>query len=156
MKLDLTKAQYKEILKLVMLGTEVKTTALEAIDEPVEGADALQQYLLDHVEDFELDELVRKSGGQTLPGEKLLHEVDHILHHYDDDTFWFTLETELGQRDFYESLDFKAHRALKEGDGGLPDAVHEFYEKYADEFERHGADRLRIVAKASAKQRQEE
>ena len=149
MKIELSKAQYKELLKLAMLGTEVKMTALEALGESSEGADALEKYLLEHVEDFELDELVRKTGKETLPSEKLLHEIDHILHDYDDDTFWFSLETELGQRDFYESLSFKEHRALKEGDGALPDAVNEFYEKYADEFERHGADRLRVVSKTA-------
>ncbi len=147
MKIELTKAQYRELLKLVLIGTEVKMSALEATEQSTEGADALETYLLEHVEDFELDELVRKSGKETLPSEKLLHEIDHVMHDYDDDAFWFSLETELGQRDFYESLDFKSHRALKEGDGELPEAVYEFYEKYRDEFERHGTDRLRIVSK---------
>ena len=86
MKLDLTKAQYKELLKLVMLGTEVKMTALEAMGEPHEGVDALETYLLEHVEDFELDELVRKTGDETLPSEKLVHEIDHLMYHYDDDS----------------------------------------------------------------------
>ena len=145
MKLDLTKAQYKELLKLVMLGTEVKMTALEAMGEPHEGVDALETYLLEHVEDFELDELVRKTGDETLPSEKLVHEIDHLMYHYDDDSFWFALETELGQRDFYESLSFNERRALKESNEPLPEEVVEFYEKYADEFERHGTERLRLV-----------
>lgn len=145
MKLDLTKVQYKELIRLVMLGTEVKMTALEAMGQPHEDADALETYLLEHVEDFELDELVRKVGDETLPSEKLVHEIDHLMHHYDDDSFWFALETELGQRDFYESLSFNERRALKESDGQLPEEVTEFYEKYATEFERHGTDRLRLV-----------
>lgn len=145
MKIELSKTQYKELLKLAMIGTEVKTTALEAMGESIEGVDGLLRYLCSNVEHFELDELVRTVGGEKIPSEKLLHEIDHILHDYDDDTFWFSLETELGQRDFYESLSFKEHRALKEGNDPLPDEVHDFYEKYADEFERHGADRLRVV-----------
>jgi hypothetical protein len=145
MKIELSKTQYKELLKLVMIGTEVKTTALEAMGESAEGVDALQRYLFSQVEQFELDELVRLAGTEKLPSEKLLHEIDHILHDYDDDTFWFSLETELGQRDFYESLTFQEHRALKEGNDPLPEEVNDFYEKYSEEFERHGADRLRVV-----------
>ena len=145
MKIDLTKEQYKALIKLVMLGTNVETSVLEARGEPYEKVYDLEDYLLARVDKFELDALAEKENGEIFPSKKLEKDVDRTMREYDDDTFWYKLETELGQRDFYETLSFKDMRAIKEGENEMPDTVSEFYEKYADEFDRHRVDRLRIV-----------
>ena len=145
MKIDLTKEQYKLLLKLVMLGTNVEATVLESRGEPYEKVYDLEDYLLARVDKFELDAMAEEENGEIFPSKKLEKDVDRTMREYDDDTFWFKLETELGQRDFYETLDFKEMRAIKEGETELPETVSEFYEKYADEFDRHRIDRLRIT-----------
>jgi hypothetical protein len=145
MKIEFTKDQYKSLIRLVMLGTNVETSVLESRGEPYEKIYDLEDYLLARVEKFELDVLVEKENDEIFPSKKLENDVDRIMREYDDDTFWFKLETELGQRDFYETLSFKDMRSIKEGEAPMPDGINEFYEKYADEFDCHRIDRLRIV-----------
>jgi hypothetical protein len=145
MKIEFTKEQYKALIKLVMLGTNVESSVLEARGEDYEKVYDLEDYLLARAEKFELDTLIEKEAAEIFPSKKLEADVDRTMREYDDDTFWFKLETELGQRDLYETLSFKDMRAIKEGERPMPDAVNEFYEKYADEFDRHRIDRLRIV-----------
>lgn len=145
MKIDFTKEQYKLLIKLVMLGTNVEAAVLEARELPYEKVYDLEDYLLARVDKFELDALAEEEDGRIFPSRKLEKEVDRTMREYDDDTFWLKLETELGQRDFYETLSFKEMRAIKEGETEMPETVKEFYEKYADEFDRHKIDRLRIV-----------
>jgi hypothetical protein len=146
-KIDFTKEQFRQLIRLVMLGTNVDTAVLEERGQPFDHVYALEDYLLDKAHDFELDGMVEKVDGEMFPSKKLEAETERIMREYDDDTFWFKLETELGQRDFYETLSFKELRAIKEGQEPMPEAVKEFYEKYAEEFSRHRADRLRIVTK---------
>lgn len=145
MKIDFTKEQYKLLIKLVMLGTNVEAAVLEAREEPYEKVYDLEDYLLARVDKFELDAMAEEEDGRIFPSRKLEKDVDRTMREYDDDTFWIKLETELGQRDFYETLSFKEMRAIKEGETELPDVVNEFYDKYADEFDRYKIDRLRIV-----------
>ena len=145
MKIEFTKDQYKALIRLVMLGTNVETAVLESRGEPYEKVYDLEDYLLARVEKFELDALAEKEGDEIFPAKKLEDEIDRLMREYDDDTFWYKLETELGQRDFYETLSFKDMRSIKEGETEMPESVIEFYEKYADEFDRHRVDRLRIV-----------
>lgn len=145
MKIDFTKEQYKLLIKLVMLGTNVEAAVLEAREQPYEKVYDLEDYLLARVDKFELDALAEEEDGTIFPSKKLEKDVDRTMREYDDDTFWLKLETELGQRDFYETLSFKDMRAIKEGETEMPESVKDFYEKYADEFDRHKIDRLRIV-----------
>ncbi len=145
MKIEFSKEQFKALVRLVMLGTNVETSVLEDRGQPFDHIYDTEDYLLTKVHDFELDGMVEKSESNFTASKKLEAETERIMREYDDDTFWFKLETELGMRDFYETLDFKELRAIKEGQTPLPENVNEFYEKYADEFSRHRADRLRIV-----------
>ena len=145
MKIEFTKEQYRALVKLVMLGTNVEATMLESRGESYDKVYDLEDYLLARVEKFELDAMAETEDGQIFPSRKLEKDVDRTMREYDDDTFWYKLETELGQRDFYETLSFKDMRAIKEGEVEMPESVTEFYEKYADEFDRHRVDRLRIV-----------
>ncbi len=145
MKIEFSKEQFRSLIRLVMLGTNVETAVLEDRAQPFDHIYDMEEYLLGKAHDFELDGMVEKTDGEFFPSEKLETETERLMREYDDDTFWFKLETELGMRDFYETLSFKDLRAIKEGETPVPDAVNEFYEKYADEFSRHRADRLRIV-----------
>jgi hypothetical protein len=149
MKIEFSKGQFRELIRLVMLGANVETSVLEEREEPYEHVYDLEEYLLSKADDFELDGMVEKKAGEFFPSKKLEADTERIMREYDDDTFWFKLETELGQRDFYETLSFKELRAIKEGQVPMPDAVKELYEKYADEFDRYRISRLRIVAKAA-------
>ncbi len=147
MKIDLTKEQLRELIKLVMLGANVEDTVAEMHGEPFSAAGPIEDLLLGLAADEGIETLAAREGGRPMPAKRLLGEIERIMREYDDDTFWWKLETELGLRDFYETLNFKEMRAIKEGDQAMPEIVHEFYEKYADEFESYGADRLRIVPK---------
>ncbi len=148
MKIELTKDELRQLLVLVMLGANVETTVLEMHGQPFSMAYTLEDKLLGLAADEGLSAVAeRDPEGRPMPSRRLAGEIERVMREYDDDTFWFKLETELGLRDFYETLDFKELRAIKEGDQPMPEAVYEFYEKYAEEFENYGADRLHIVPK---------
>ena len=128
-----------------MLGSRVKEEVLEARGLPFVQALAMQEYLLSNVETFELDEMVEDVAGSFAPAEKVSSEIESMMNEYDEEAFWSELETRLGQRDFYATLDPAERKDLEtEGDKWLPEEVHEYCEKYAQEFDTHGLDRLRI------------
>ncbi len=150
MKIELSKEELRQLIVLTMLGANIETTVLEMHGQPFSLAYALEDKLLALAADEGLSAMAeRTADGRPVPSRRLAGEIERVMREYDDDTFWFKLETELGLRDFYETLDFKEMRAIKEGDEPMPESVHEFYEKYADEFEQYGADRLRIVSKST-------
>lgn len=149
MKINLTKAQYRDILALVMLGTHIKESIMELRDEDWKKARDIEKFLLSHASDFGADDIVEKYRGEIVPTNDFCLEIEDMEEEHDDDAFWFTLSNRLGQRDFYESLTAEEKKKIAAGDGWLPDSVLAFYEKYEDEFDAHDIDHLRIVEKSS-------
>lgn len=144
MNLNLTKEQFEELLQLVHLGGYVRN----AVKEQEDGYDskrdeALENLLYKIALEQNIPGIERTGDGYIGPTNSLEERWHAIIEAYDDDQFWFELECLLGKRDLERTMT-KAERDETEQVGWLPERVHELYEKYSDEFEKFGIERLEI------------
>ncbi len=148
MKINLTKAQYKDLLALVMLGSNIKESVVELRGENWQKVRDIEKFLLSHAYDFGADDIVEKYRGEIEPTNDFCLEIEDMEEEHREDEFWFTLSNRLGQRDFDESLTDEERKKIDADNGWLPNTVDAFYEKYEDEFDKHGVDRLRVDEKS--------
>jgi hypothetical protein len=144
MKINFTKKQYEDLLKLVYLGNWV-VNAHKVNIEP-DNFDQLEGYVFSFAKDFGLDNYADTDDPTMVyPTGQFEDEtaVQDIISEYDDATFWEELGDQLGERDFYEKyseseiqkMDFN-ERIIK---------LYDHMEKWSEEFEKHGVARLRAV-----------
>jgi len=149
MKIELSKEQFINLLKVsniansvlgilgdVLSGTDYKKKSDETKD--------LEEYLLRYTKDFGCSDLIEDFHGKTLLKDKIYEKIDEIVEDYDEYIFWSELEVRMGKRDFERTITEKEKQYIRENKGWLPDRVHEIYEKYRQEFENHGIDRLEL------------
>lgn len=144
MEIELTKEQYKELLLLVLLGSWVRGGVADMRGEHGKEMDELEEYLLREAKNFDLTDLAEPFEGHTVPSDRLSEEYEEIMEEYNDDEFWSQLSTRLGQRDFERTMSKEEEQHIKDNNGWFPERIHEIYEKYDEEFEKHGIDRLEI------------
>lgn len=85
----------------------------------------------------------KSEDGYIGPSPDTEEQRHTIIEAYDEDQFWFELERLLGQRDLERTMTKEERREIDK-QGWLPKRVHELYEKYSDEFEAFGIERLEI------------
>lgn len=143
MQLDLTKEQFKELLLNVMIGVYVRGAVADSRDEDFQQYEEFEKFLLEQARKAGWEEFVEDFRNTILPSDSLSEEEEEIMEAYDEDEFWHRLNLLLGQRDFYRSLGKEEAKELKKSHR-LPDRVHEFYQKWWEEFEQYGIERLEI------------
>lgn len=144
MKINLTKDEYRLLLDLVYLGDWMISAHT---DNPEEDPQAqkygpLVQKIFSYANESGLSELVEKSEDGKYDATRLFDEsgVMDVIYEYDEESFWTELIDRLAERDV---------RAAQP-DGHLP-ALKEYLElagpieeRYAQEFESHGLQRLKL------------
>jgi len=143
MQIELSKEQFREMLIGAMLYSWIYGGLADRRGEDFSKFEKLEDYLLKVAEEKELKDLYENFKGSLLPANKICRDQEETMSEYDDDQFWNDLVTRLGKRDFWSSLSEKEKRGIKKKDW-LPEKVHEFYDKYWQEVEEHGVDRLEI------------
>lgn len=138
MKLELTPAQYRSLVKQVFLGNWVaNATKFEADqDQEAEEVEQLVFSLSRELRDFDLVQYDSKFQ-EYFPTRKLEEEVEAIISDYDDYVFWEELSSRLAQRDTLRKLGpvrVKTEEHLNE--------QIEIEEKYRIEFSKNGLKNL--------------
>ncbi len=145
MNLNLTKEQFKELLQLVHLGGYVRNAVREQEGEYAQKRDEALEDMLYHIGlDHEISGIKKDKDGYVGPSLDLEEQWHTIIEQYDADQFWAELERLLGQRDLERTLSNEEKQEIEAQGGWLPKRVHEIYEKYSDEFETFGIERLEI------------
>lgn len=148
MHLALTKEQFRELLKAVIIGVQIREAVAEERDTPGwKKIRDIERYLLSVAKDFDSADMAEYFAGSWIPTDEASEEVDEELEEYDNQEFWERLHVCLAQRDFYRTVTKEERKFIADNDGLFPDRMHELYKKYAKELEKHGIDRLEIVAK---------
>ncbi len=141
MKIDLTEEQYIFLMRAVEAGSSaygiLADLAPQKYQEESEGIDDVRAHLFSFASDF----------GAEVVFDALPHECEEAMFDYDDDTFWFELETRLGQRDFERTMTGAEKKEMEENGALYPEKIHELYESWGKEFERNGIERLGIAEK---------
>ena len=148
MKIRFTKEQYENLIKLVYLGNWMINAIRSGAkgDEIIQKYEDIEQYIYSFAKDFGLEEHIEfdEEFNKFFPTRNFEENsgVDQYRDEYEDEFFWDELIDRFARRDFIkeygrkviEKMDFK-ERIEKE---------HPFIEKYAEEFQEHGIDRLKI------------
>ena len=148
MKINFTSAEYRLLLDLVYLG-DWMLSAHDVKDDSVQTTkyEPLVQKILSYANDAELSTLVDKStdDGKFYTTRQFEEEgVMDIIYEYDEESFWMELIDRLAERDV---------RAAQP-DGHLPpfkeylELAGPIEEQYAQEFETHGLQRLKLLPDA--------
>ncbi|MEI7749683.1 MAG: hypothetical protein WCJ25_01625 [Candidatus Moraniibacteriota bacterium] len=144
MKLTLSKEQLRDLVFLAELGRFIRERSSDVPDEELDSlwTNAIEPLLSAAREAGETG-IAEEYEGKIGIAKDILSETDEAVADYDDETFWFELESRLGERDFYYyGNDKEIEEAEKSGK--LPDRVEWYYRKYRKEFDEHGVDRLEI------------
>lgn len=149
MKINITKAQYMELVTSVALANgifgilgdmwECETDYKKRAKEN----DQLEEYLLSFADEFGCGEMLHETH---LDDDFHAEHIMSIMDDYEEFAVHDNLANKLGWRDFERAHTPEEIAKIKEEHGdylGVP--LYEYEKKYSDEFNEHGFDRLEIV-----------
>jgi len=148
MKINFTKKQYEDLMKLVYLGAWMINS--HRTDNIEERYDELEQYVLSFSEEFgmenyvEFDEELNRFFTTREFEEDT--EIEQYKEEYDDNTFWDELIYRLARRDLIKTYGEVAVFTMTTDE--LLDKEQPFIDRYELEFERYGIDNLEIKERA--------
>jgi len=143
-EIKFTKTQYENLIKLVYLGNWM----INAIrtDDRIKKYEDIEQYIYSFAKEVGLDKYIEFDNelNKFFPTKEFEDDtdVDKYREEYDNETFWDELIDRLARRDFIKEYGDNVIRkmTLKE----QIEKEHPFIEKYEEEFERYGVERLEI------------
>lgn len=144
MDISLSEAQLKDLVFLAELGRFVRERTSDVSDAELDRLwkSAIEPLLL-AVREAGIEGIMGDRDGKLTVAKEVIVATDDAIDAYDEETFWFELESRLGERDFY-LYGSNEEIELVEKTGKLPDRVEWYYRKYRKEFDEHGVDRLEI------------
>lgn len=145
MKINITKKQYKTLIKLIHLGTWMANA--HRTDDRIEEFDELEQYILSFCKDFGMDDSVEYAEDLKmffLTGEFLDESgVEELIDEYDNDTFWEELIHRMAERDLIEKYGEDTVRKMELEE--RLDKEWPFLNVYEEEFDENGLKNLRLI-----------
>lgn len=151
MKIDLTKDQYRDLIVmsgisnfvLGILGESLPDTGYKKRSDAMEK---LEEYLLEHAKDFDSMDLVQNVDGQNVLSESAYEtDIVAVMDDYDENEFFEELASRLAKRDFRDDHTVEEiQKMAKKNDGYFGVELEEYEERYYEEFEEHGVDRLKV------------
>lgn len=148
MKIELTKEQYENLIKLVYLGNwMINAIRSGTEDEPrIEKYDELEQYIFSFAKEAGLEKYIEfdEKYNQFFPTREFEEsaELEQYMEDYDDEVFWQELSDRLGIRDFTRKYSADDIKKMDQKETFLK--KQEFIIKYEEEFYKYGIDRLGI------------
>jgi len=79
-----------------------------------------------------------------IPSDNLCEEMDKIKEDYEDFIFWDELEYRLALRDIEKKLTEEEKEKISKDDFLYMRKLEEFRDKYSEEFQKYGVERLEI------------
>jgi len=144
--ISLTKSQYKDLLFLEYLGNYIVNSDNGYIPPNMNRYDMLESYLLGHAKKFGLERYADydKEDDMYYASEEMTDEIAvfDYLDDYEDKNFWGELVNILAVRDFNQKYSKK--EINKMGAQEYDKKMQKFQNKYDDEFNNNGIDRLFI------------
>ncbi|PIZ74793.1 hypothetical protein COY07_00120 [Candidatus Peregrinibacteria bacterium CG_4_10_14_0_2_um_filter_43_11] len=145
MKINITKKQYALLIKMLYLG-DWMINAIKLPDDRNREVDEFFSYILSFAKEFGMEDMTDEDEGEFSASRELDEDdlVQESMEAYNEETFWDELIDRLAERDFHRKYSTAEIRAMKDW---IERAGHtdEFRDKYAEEFEKNGLDRLEIA-----------
>jgi len=155
MQIELSKKQFKSLLKVVYLGNWMANAHRDgsAKDPHVEEYEEIEDYIFSYAKQFGFDEYLDDEDadeGKFFPTRLFEEEtgVNELHDEYNEETFWVELIDRLGERDFVRHHGIEAIRKMDS------DEAYEkrwnFIEKWDKEVCENGLDNIGIICNEKA------
>jgi len=151
MKIELTKEQYKNLIKLVYLGNWIVNSIRsgEEDDKRIEKYENIAQYIYSFSREEGLERYIEfdKQVNRFFPTREFEEDTDleRYRQEYDDEVFWQELIHRLAERDFIK--EYGENTIKKMNWRERLEKEQPFIEKYGEEFEESGLMNLEILKK---------
>ena len=146
MQLELTRKQFQELLKAVVIGVRIREAVGEERDaRGWKKIGDIEAHLLSFAKDFNSEDMAEYFLDTWIPSDKLTEEMDEELEVYDNQEFWHRLHVDFAQRDFFRTITKEEEKFIKANNGMFPERMHQLYARYSAELEGHGVDRLEVA-----------
>lgn len=148
MFIELSKEEYRDMLKCVIVANNVYGILGDAVSDEYKrqstAVELLQKKILAYAAQFESQDLAETFHGELILSDDFSERMDEVLSDYDIETFWHELELRLGKRDFERTMTPQEKEEIEKNGGWLLARIQSCYDRWADEFETHGTERLEI------------
>lgn len=143
MKIDLTKKQYNDLLKLVYLGNWMINSY--RTDDAEERFEELESHIFSFAEAFgnRADVDYSEASKKYQPSKSLEEKCDDYISEYDNDTFWEDLTDRLAWRDLRDRLGTQQLEQMEMEQ--VFEQLVPIQNQYSDEFEANGIDNIHVV-----------
>ena len=151
MKIELTKAQYRNLITMSAISTGVFGILGDMVDEKYKKqskiTDEMEDHLLGYAKQFGSEDLIEKYEGKDVLSEEFYDQkIQPILTDYEEFSLYDGLSHELARRDFKKDYTPAEIKKMSEKNGGYFGVeMYDYEKKYWDEFDEYEYDRLEIV-----------
>ncbi len=146
MKINLTKEQYEQLLRVTYLGSWMATLPQEECDA---GYEAMEQFILSLAKSFGYENYVGydESTKEYFPTEEFEQKTDviELIRDYNTYVIWQELMLTLARRDLINEYGEEAVAAMSEEE--MVEKEYPILMKYQDEFHENGLAHLVIESK---------
>lgn len=149
--IELNNEQFENLLKAVGILSHMYGIMGDMVDEKYkkksEELEKLERFLCSKTKDFGLDNVVERYGGHEVINMESEWHQDFMedLEEYEEYCLFDNLSNKLGWRDFKNKFSQEEIEEMRKRNGGYFGVdIYDFEEKYYDEFNEHGFDRLII------------
>lgn len=144
MKINFTKKQYEDLVKLAYLGTWMINAF--RTDDTVEKYEELEQYILSFFKDFGMEKYIvfDEELKRFFPTREFEEntDVEQYIDEYNSDVFWDELIHRLARRDLIR--EYGEENVINMSLEQLIEKEQQFIEKYDEEFAKNGIEYLEI------------
>ena len=151
MKIDLTKKQYKSIIKAFEISSSIygilSDTTNKKYQKQYQEIEDLERYFLEVAPIFGAGEILEKNNDRFDIKESLFEKYQAVISEYDDYAVYSGLSNKLAWRNFRrEHSKAEIEKMAKNNMGYFGVEICPYEEIYWNEFDEHGFERLEIVS----------
>jgi hypothetical protein len=151
MKINITKKQYKELISMLAIANGIVGVLGDTLPETnykkrSKKMKDLENYFLQYAADYGYDGLAQEYDSEDILDDEFYeNEILPIIMDYENYSAQDKLANELAWRDFRREHSKEELDAMAEKNGGYFGVeMHDYEEKYWDEFNKNGFNRLEI------------
>ncbi|MFB6347261.1 MAG: tetratricopeptide repeat protein [bacterium] len=155
MELELSEEQFETLMTLVEAGSWLINCHRKQ-SERIDRFDEVVSLIFSYAEESGLEDYVyyEENEDRYLPADELTQRIMDFVNEYENDSFWDNLVSRLAERDIQQQYDQETLDDMNTRE--WVKTLHEYKEKYWEEFEKHGIERLVIDKSKESKSNPDE
>ena len=144
MKIEFTKEQYENLIKLAYVGNFV-INGIRFGEEEIPGFNELEEHIYKHAKDFELGNLVAEEEGEFFASDELEEnaEIEEFFEAFRDEIFWNELGDRLAVQAILENYNDEALAKMSDDEQFLLRTS--VSDQFEEEFDENGLENVKVI-----------